>query len=417
MEERLVQTINNLKNWKDLTTFETNARERNQLTDEISNAIHTRLIALGRAFVSDKTELDLKNLSPAEERIIQAVSEYVGIMRKKGRYPSRTLAQLRNRGLIGAAESAVCKLQPTQGFQVHADAGLVSLSYEKIVVDHPNEFSPSAVWYSRKTLQLPNSSDKPPAPLNSHVNAQITNAKRNPPWSRDELILVLDLYMANRTSPPGKNSSVIIEMSELLNKIGNLIEQEGAKTYRNPNGVYMKMMNFRRFDPEYTKDGKVGLTRGNKDDEVVWNEFTTNFERLRAVALAIRSTIEKHVNNQVLEDTDEPDIQEAEEGRILTRLHRVRERRRELVDAKKKAALKEYGRLFCEACGFDFSHKYGSVGEGIIDVHHTRPVHTLIEGDITKLEDLALLCANCHRVVHSSRHWLTIQQVKDSIRS
>lgn len=223
--------------------------------------------------------------------------------------------------------------------------------------------------------------------------------------------------MASRTSPPGKNSSIILEMSELLNKIGNFIEQKEAKTYRNPNGVYMKMMNFRRFDPKYTKDGKVGLTRGNKDEEVVWNEFTTNLERLRSVALAIRSTIEKYINNYELEDTDEPDIQEAEEGRILTRLHRIRERKRELVDTKKKAVLKEYGRLSCEACGFDFSQKYGSVGEGIIDVHHIKPVHTLIEGDITKLEDLALLCANCHRVVHSSRQWLTIQQVKDSIRS
>lgn len=417
MEERLVRTINNLKNWNDLTTFETNARERNQLTEEISSAIQTRLIALGRAFISDKTGLDLKNLSPAEERIIHVASEYVGIMRKKGKYPSRTLEQLRNRGLIGAAESAVCMHKPTQGFQVLAEADLVNLSYEKIVIDYPDEFSPRAVWYSRKTLQLPNSSDKPPAPLNSHVNAQTTNVKRNPPWSRDELILVLDLYMANRTSPPGKNSSAIIEMSELLNRIGNLIEQKEAETYRNPNGVYMKMMNFRRFDSEYTKDGKVGLTRGNKDEEVVWNEFTTNLERLSAVALAIRSTIEKHINNQALEDIDEPDIQEAEEGRILTRLHRVRERKKELVDAKKKAALKKYGRLFCEACGFDFSQKYGSVGEGLIDVHHTKPIHTLFEGDITKLEDLALLCANCHRVVHSSRQWLTIQQVKDSIRS
>ena len=186
MEERFVRTINNLKNWEDLTKFETNARERNQLSYEISSAIHVRLIELGRAFISEKTGLDLKNLSPAEDRIIQAVSEYVGIMRKKGKYPGRTLEQLRNRGLIGAAESAVCKHKPAQGFQVLADADLVSLSYEKIVVDHPNEFSPRAVWYSRKTLQLPNDSDKPPAALNSDANVQTTNSKRNPPWSHDD---------------------------------------------------------------------------------------------------------------------------------------------------------------------------------------------------------------------------------------
>jgi hypothetical protein len=36
------------------------------------------------------------------------------------------------------------------------------------------------------------------------------------------------------------------------------------------NGIYMKMMNFRRFDPAFTSAGKVDLTRGNKDEEEVW---------------------------------------------------------------------------------------------------------------------------------------------------
>jgi len=108
--------------------------------------------------------------------------------------------------------------------------------------------------------------------------------------------------------------------------------------------------------------------------------------------------------NRVLED--------AEEGRVLTRLHRVRERSRKLVEQCKKTAIKKHGRLVCEACGFDFSEKYGAVGKGLIEVHHTKPLHTLADGDRTKLEDLALLCSNCHRVVHSSRRWLTVEQVK-----
>jgi hypothetical protein len=58
------------------------------------------------------------------------------------------------------------------------------------------------------------------------------------------------------------------------------------------NGVYMKMMNFRRFDPEYASEGKVGLTRGNKDEEVVWNEFSSNPECLAAAVAAIRLKIE-----------------------------------------------------------------------------------------------------------------------------
>ena len=88
------------------------------------------------------------------------------------------------------------------------------------------------------------------------------NQKRNPPWTRDELILALDLYLRNRRSPPGKNSPEVNELSELLNKMGQALGLSEMEKFRNPNGVYMKLMNFRSYDPEYTKDGKVGLTRG-----------------------------------------------------------------------------------------------------------------------------------------------------------
>jgi predicted RNA binding protein YcfA (HicA-like mRNA interferase family) len=47
------------------------------------------------------------------------------------------------------------------------------------------------------------------------------------------------------------------------------------------------------------------------------------------------------------------------EGRILTRIHRVRERNRALVEKKKQQVLKSEGRLACEGCGFDFACTYG----------------------------------------------------------
>ena len=241
-------------------------------------------------------------------------------------------------------------------------------------------------------------------------------SKRNPAWSRDELILALDLYLRHRASPPGKDSAEVIELSDFLNRIGMALGRGESETHRNANDVYMKMMNFRRFDPDYTADGKVGLTRGNKDEEVVWSEFAADPARLSSVVVAIRLAIEQQGESSLLGGVDEPDIQEAEEGLVLTRLHRVRERSRKLVDAAKAAALKRHGRLNCEACGFDFATKYGAAGAGLIDVHHTKPVHTLAAGEMTKLQDLALLCANCHRVVHSSRRWLTVEQVKASIQ-
>ena len=92
-----------------------------------------------------------------------------------------------------------------------------------------------------------------------------TAAPRNPPWSRDELILALDLYLRFRNAPPGKDSLEVAGLSAFLGRMGRGLGLTDAETFRNANGVYMKMMNFRRFDPEYTAGGRVGLVRGNKD--------------------------------------------------------------------------------------------------------------------------------------------------------
>jgi predicted HNH restriction endonuclease len=116
---------------------------------------------------------------------------------------------------------------------------------------------------------------------------------RNPAWSRDELILALDLYFLNPASPPGKQSREVIELSRLLNRMGRALGVDGSGDFRNPNGVYMKMMNFRRFDPAYTGQGRVGLTRGNKDEQVVWNEFAGDRPRLAKLAAAIRAAVEQ----------------------------------------------------------------------------------------------------------------------------
>jgi 5-methylcytosine-specific restriction enzyme A len=139
----------------------------------------------------------------------------------------------------------------------------------------------------------------------------------------------------------------------------------------------MKMMNFRRFDKEYTSAGKVGLTRGNKEEEAVWLEFSQDRERLVRIANAIRQAISLPADKYISIGNEEEAV-EAEEGRLLTRLHRTRERSRKLVEQRKQKALAEFGRLRCEACRFDFQQHYGDRGRGFIEVHHIKPLATLI---------------------------------------
>src|SRR5436305_2081398 len=58
-------------------------------------------------------------------------------------------------------------------------------------------------------------------------------------------------------------------------------------------GSIMKLMNFRRLDPEYTAEGKKGLTRGAKADEEVWAEFAGAPDRCRKVAQAIIAALDE----------------------------------------------------------------------------------------------------------------------------
>lgn len=235
-------------------------------------------------------------------------------------------------------------------------------------------------------------------------------ARRNPPWSRDELILALDLYLRYSGLAPGTSSIEIQELSYILKRLNSILGGVGSKNYRNPNSVYMKLMNFRRLDPAFISKGKLGLRRGGKDDEVVWKEFSNDPGRCRQIALAIVEVVSSETEHLSLESEAEG-ISEAEEGRILTRVHRIRERKRELVEEKKKRFAIKNGRLFCEVCGFDFEKVYGEGGKGLIECHHIRPVHTLRPGEKTRLEDLVLICPNCHRLIHSRKPWFTLNEL------
>lgn len=91
------------------------------------------------------------------------------------------------------------------------------------------------------------------------------------------------------------------------------------------------------------------------------------------------------------------------EGEIRTRMtsHRRRERR---LRAAKIAAVsnRSDGALVCEVpnCGFDFRRAYGNLGAGYAQVHHLRPLGDVSSVRETRLEDLAIVCANCHAMIH-----------------
>jgi len=87
------------------------------------------------------------------------------------------------------------------------------------------------------------------------------------------------------------------------------------------------------------------------------------------------------------------------------------------VRQKKAQALKKQGVLKCEVCGFDFQVAYGELGEGFIECHHTLPLSELKPGQKTRLKDLALVCANCHRMLHRAGSSVTLEDLKGLLTS
>ena len=90
------------------------------------------------------------------------------------------------------------------------------------------------------------------------------------------------------------------------------------------------------------------------------------------------------------------------EGKARWRFVLHRKREAELRRAKIEEA-KTAGQLICEVpkCGFDFEKRYGELGSGYAQVHHKIPLNKAPpEGRKIVLKDLAVVCANCHAMIH-----------------
>jgi hypothetical protein len=559
LEERLRKTIASVGTWPELKELEKNIKSRGGWTEETGQALRHRSTEIAIPFIQERTGLDLGALTPAERKIVEAVGEYVGIMREQGKYPGRTLEQLKNRKLLGAAEVAVAKKRPTQGFQTLADANLEDLSYERIVVDHPEEFSARALWFSRRTLGIENRWSDPPSPPDGkrqqitetllawlaaraaaaggviepfgrreHIAAagydepqaggiatgaaqsrldfacfqlglpplgltaqtpfpaweydgkaawafplasmtrearerrwtpeeleRVLDTTRRLPevgplwkspeleeerrrwaslfgstvpgqdsssaakhaarperdeWLSDELILVLDLDVRSGGAPLEPDSVEIQELEGTLGKLREVLGDQRPESVRDVAAIRAKLGDFRRIQ---AADGTLSVA-GASSEDLVWSEFGSDPAKLSEVAAAIRACLQSPDAPRGAWPL-EPEEQFGEEGKLLSGLHRYRERDPALSRRKKEQVLQDTGKLACEACGLDSERKYGKAGIGI-EAHHLEPLHTLAAPKVPRLDDVALLCATCHRVLHAHRPWLTVARLRELVQ-
>lgn len=83
-------------------------------------------------------------------------------------------------------------------------------------------------------------------------------------WTREELILAINLYCKLPFGKLHRHNPEIIELADLLG--------------RTSNSVALKLVNFASLDPSIRESGRTGAVNSSKLDKEIWNEFYNNWD-------------------------------------------------------------------------------------------------------------------------------------------
>jgi predicted restriction endonuclease len=119
-------------------------------------------------------------------------------------------------------------------------------------------------------------------------------------WTRDELIVVCNLYCKLPFGQMHRGNPAVKELAELLG--------------RTPSAVSMKLVNFASLDPLHQKRGVSGLKNASQADKSIWDQFNSDWARLGAESEQVYRRL-RHQDQELVEGEGVPDDQPTGEGR------------------------------------------------------------------------------------------------------
>lgn len=232
----------------------------------------------------------------------------------------------------------------------------------------------------------------------------VTKGAGNPDWSWDETLLALDL-LYRHGGPTDRHHPDVQALSNVL-RAAELHPKEGRKsTFRNPDGVGLKLQNLlSAIDPAR------GLSSSKTDKAVVAAYPENKKEELAGVASAILKTLSVAPSPEQV-----PEDELFKEGRVITASHRSRDRRlrRRLLDKCSDA------KLVCSLCEFRPPALERHFRESFFEAHHVLPLSQIAGETQTRVSDMVLLCAGCHRFVHRliahRKEWVTVEDSRTEL--
>ncbi len=208
-------------------------------------------------------------------------------------------------------------------------------------------------------------------------------------FTRDEVILALDVLYSAGEERLSAQSSAIVELSDLLNRLPIHPVANRGKIFRNPHGVWGQLYVFIRS----CKTGKRDPDVGSKFYDIA-EEFEGRHDELHAIAYAIRSNLDYY---NAFPFGSEVEMDGFPEGALLGHLHRV-------VEIRDGSKIKPADR--CCICQVGTQDIYKN-DTNLITMHLCVPVTELIVQNRYHEGDFIAVCPNCHSALHRYRPWLT----------
>ena len=219
----------------------------------------------------------------------------------------------------------------------------------------------------------------------------------NSRFTRDEVILALDVLFSSNNGHASANSDEMKNLSELLNRLPIYPSDKKRVNFRSPTGITKQLTMFQKSCSTGSRNIDVGTTFFQ-----VYFEFENCLDELHEIAMAIRKN-ECGFSDQFgcLEE-----MQDFPEGSLLGHLHRNIE-----IRDGSKVGFKEK----CEICGSMPKLYYQLCGQ-LLQHHLLVPPTELDYTQKYGAENFITICPTCHEALHRHRPWLKKENCEDILR-
>jgi predicted HNH restriction endonuclease len=146
-------------------------------------------------------------------------------------------------------------------------------------------------------------------------------------------------------------------------------------------------------------------------------EFRTRLKvasRIEASPVKQLAPASDRANQPETSGVREDDAWFAVENGLLERYAKFRTRNRALVIEKRRQCA---GNARCEVCGYAYADNFASPVRDVLEVHHTNPLAEHDGTVVTGLQDLVILCRNCHGALHSTTPAISVDHLKELRRA